>query len=163
MNEEKVENNIFSAEHPVDLLEQIIAEGATQTSFEDVYRISDDGLCHRDTFLCSALMNSQRELNNRDAYLAQLQQEYDVGDWSTSCWDDLEKAKKILALKEKFNDSPALLKGSIAEDTGYSILSIERNSIKLLPAKQRKKKKHHIDWWIFEGKDVSEFFSKLEV
>jgi hypothetical protein len=163
MDEEKVENNIFSAEHPVDLLERILAEGATQTSFKDVYRISDDGLCHRDTFLCSALMNSQREMNNRDAYLAQLQQEYDVEDWSTSCWADLEKAKKILALKEKFNDSPALLKGSIVEDTGYSILTTERNSIKVLPSKQRNKRKHHIDWWIFEEKDVSAFFSKLEV
>lgn len=169
MNDEKNESVeeisvvAFSAEHPSDLMERIIAEGAMQASFEEVYRISDDGQCNRDTFLCSALMNCQRDVNNRDAYLAQIQQEYDVGEWSTSCWIDFEKAKKILQLKEKYNDAPALLQGCIVEDTGYSILSTERNSIKLLPAKQRKKKKHHVDWWIFDGKDVSVYFSKLEV
>ena len=155
--------NVFSTNHPSDLLDRIIADGATQRSFSKVYRISDDGSCHRDTFLCSALYDSQRQLNNRDAYLAQLRQEYDVDDWSTSCWIDFEKAQGILQLKEKFNDSPALLVGKIVEDTGYSILTTERNSIKSLPAKKRKKRKHHVDWWIFDGKDVSVFFSKLEV
>ena len=154
---------LFSSVHPSDLLERIIADGVTQERFENVYRISDSGQCNRDAFLCSALDNSRRDINNRDAYLAEKQAMYEIDDWSTSCWEILSKANNILRMKEKYNDSPSILVGNILQETGYSILTTERISIKNLPPRQRNKKKHHIDWWFFEDQDVSVYFKKLEV
>lgn len=153
----------FSSSHPSDLLERIIADGAKQNSFENIYRISDSGQCTRDEFVCSVLDDYQRKVNNRDAYLAQKQETYEIDDWSTSCWDSLSKAQGILRLKEKFNDSPSILVGNILQETGYSILTTERVSIQALPTKMQKKKRHHIDWWIFDEQDVSVYFKKLEV
>lgn len=160
---EAISHNLFSDEHPEDLLEKIIEDGVTQSEFENVYRISDSGECNRDAFLCTAIQNSQRDINNRDAYLALMQKEYEIGEWSTSCWNDLDKANDIIACKEKYGKSPALLNGNILHDSGYSILTVERISIKDLPSRKKKKRKNHIDWWIFRDKDVSTCFKVLEV
>ena len=60
---EAISHNLFSDEHPEDLLEKIIEDGVTQSEFENVYRISDSGECNRDAFLCTAIQNSQRDIN----------------------------------------------------------------------------------------------------
>ena len=154
---------IFSEDHPRDLLERIIADGVTQSTYENVYRISESGECNRDAFLCTAIENSQRNANNRDAYLAEKQKEYKIDDWSTSCWNNFDKALEIYECKEKHGHSPAILKGNISLDSGYSLLTTERLSVKEMPANKRKKRNHHIDWWIFVDKDVSTHFEVMEV
>lgn len=161
MDETAPKMSVFSSSHPSDLLERIIADGATQKSFNSVYRVSDSGQCTRDAFICTVLDNCQRNVNNRDAYLQLMQATYEIDDWSTSCWDSLTKAQNLLRLKEKYYDSPSILVGNILQESGYSILTTERFSIKDSPL--RKKRKHHIDWWIFEDQDVSAHFKKLEV
>lgn len=158
-----ISHNLFSDEHPTDLLEKIIDDGVTQSAFENVYRISESGECNRDAFLCTAIENSQRNVNNRDAYLAMMRKEYEIDEWSTSCWNDLDKATDIFASKEKHGKSPAILIGNISPDSGYSILTVERVSVKDLPSRKKKRRKNHIDWWIFREKDVSNCFKILEV
>lgn len=160
---EAISHNLFSDEHPTNLLEKIIEDGVTQSAFENVYRISESGECNRDAFLCTAIENSQRDVNNRDAYLAMMRKEYEIDEWSTSCWNDLDKATDIYESKEKHGKSPAILIGNISPDSGYSILTIERVSIKDLPSRKKKRRKNHIDWWIFREKDVSNYFKILEV
>ena len=151
----------FSALHPSDLLQKIIDDGATQLSFENIYRISEDGACNRDAFICSLLQDYYRD--GRDAYLAQKQQEYDVGEWSTSCWNDLKRARKIYDAKEKHDHFQAMLIGDISPESGYSIMSIDRKSIQKWPSDKRRKKRGHIDWWIFEDQDVSGNFKIIEL
>lgn len=152
-------NADFSALHPANLLQRIIDEGATQTCFEHVYRISEDGACNRDAFICSALEPRLRDsLDANIAFAKEHPDDYDVGDWSTSCWNTEEKAREIMALKESHGHFPALLIGTILPESGYSILSTERRSIKTLNASKRRKKRGHIDWWIFDTQDVSPQF-----
>lgn len=150
----------FPDSYPKNLLECIIKDGAAQNTYTDVYRISDDGLCNRDAFLCTAQQNLVYGLCNRDAYLALvMQEECDIDIWSTSCWQDLKKVQKFCAVKEKHDHSPAILKGTIFPDTGYSILTTERYSINGTVSKRRK---GHVDWWIFKDVDVSQNFSIME-
>ena len=153
------ESNCFPDSYPKDLLDCIIKDGAGQNTYEDVYRISDTGLCHRDAFICSALQNEVYAVNNRDSYLAQRECECDIDDWSTSCWQTLSKAKRVYNLKEKKGHSPAILKGSILPKTGYSIVTNERYSVRDNPFSRRK---GHVDWWIFKDVDASENFSIME-
>ncbi len=153
----------FSDLHPTDLLERILADGGAHRTFENIYRVSDSGYYTRDAFLCTALEHAGQDICNRDSYLMQKQATYEIDEWSTSCWNDLKKAQGLLLLKEKHADSPAILVGDILPESGYSILTTERISIEALPAKKRKKKQHHIDWWITENQDVSIYFKKLEV
>jgi hypothetical protein len=157
-------SQVFSAQHPSDLLERIIADGASQSQHDGVYRISRSGVCNRDAFLCTALENSQTiPVNNRDAYLAQMQTTYDVDHWSTSCWNDFERTIELYSLMLKRIDSPKILKGNILPQTGYSIITTNRPSIKSLPMRKQRKRAHHIDWWIFESQDVSIYFEEVEV
>ena len=149
--------------YPDDLLARIIEDGATQQYCKDVYRISKTGACNRDVFICSALENEVGEVNTRDAYLAEKNRAYEIGEWSTSCCDCLSAAQEKLALMERHHDRPLILIGNILPETGYSVLTTERKTIKILPAKKLRKKKHHIDWWIFKDQDVSEHFRILEV
>ena len=156
--------NRFSEEHPSDLLEKILEEGASQSQFNDIYRVSYSGACNRDAFLCTVIVNSQKEsISNRDAYIAEMQKEYMVDDWSTSCWSDINRAKDLLSLMRRSADSPKILIGNILPETGYSILTTERTSVKALPKKKQRKKEHHIDWWIFDDQDVSMYFEGTEV
>ena len=151
------EINCFPDSYPKSLLESIIKDGAGQNTYEDVYRVSDTGFCNRDAFICSALQNEIYDFNNRDNYLAR--DDCDIDNWSTSCWKVLAKVKRIYSLKEKKGHSPAILKGTIFPQTGYSIITEQRHSYLNNPHPSRK---GHIDWWIFKDVDVSENFSIME-
>lgn len=155
--------NIFSDEHPHNLLDEIIADGGVQSTFKGVYRISKMGECNRDAFLCTALENAPKEISNRDAYLADKRQKCDLDTWSTSCWLSYEKTLNIYKLMENHGNYPKILLGDILPETGYSILTTERKSIQNLPSAKRQKRKHHVDWWIFRNIDVSIYFELWEV
>ena len=143
--------NGFSKLHPKDLLERIIADGAAQNKYVDVYIVSETGLCNRDAFICTALQNSSTASNNRDAFLCS-NEVYDIGNWSTSCFILFSKIKGIYKLTERRGHSPAILKGTIFPETGYSIITNERASVIKGLVKQSR---GHVDWWIFENIDVS--------
>lgn len=153
-------NRSFPDSYPKNLLDCIIKDGAGQNTYANVYRVSDDGTCNRDAFLCTAIQNLVYGVCNRDAYLAlMMQEDCDIDIWSTSCWYDFKKAKKICALKEKHEHSPAILHGTIYPETGYSIITTQRNSMN---GKVSKNRIGHVDWWIFKNIDVSQNFSIME-
>ena len=152
---------IFPKSYPQNFIERLKSDGVGQNEYVDVYRISEGGGCNRDAFLCSMIQKADSEGANRDAYLALHRdaEEYDISEWSTSCWQNLKPAKKIYSLKEKHEHSPSMLKGSIFSYTGYSIISTQRESVR---KGLYKASKGHIDWWIFEDIDVSENFQIME-
>jgi len=158
---EDKEKGAFPDSYPKDFLERIKQDGAGQNEYADVYRISENGECNRDAFLCSRIKNNNNQGMDRDSYLASKRenQEYDVSEWSTSCWKKLKPAKNIYFLKERRNHSPSMLKGTIFSHTGYSIISTQRESVRKGLYKARA---DHIDWWIFKDIDVSEYFKIME-
>lgn len=147
----------FPNSYPKDFIKRLESDGAGQNEYVEVYRISEDGGCNRDAFLCTMIQDADREGINRDAYLASQRdvKEYDISEWSTSCWQNLKPASKIYSLKEKYEHSPSMLKGTIFSHTGYSIISTQRESVR---KGLYKASKWHIDWWIFENVDVSKDF-----
>lgn len=154
-------NCIFPKSYPKNFVERLKSDGAGQNEYVDVYRISEDGGCNRDAFLCTMIQNADSKGINRDAYLLSQRdvKEYDISAWSTSCWQDLKPVKKIYKLKEKHEHSPSMLRGTIFPYTGYSIISTQRESVR---QGLYKASKWHIDWWIFEDIDVSENFKIIE-
>ncbi len=155
-----VEKNCFPDSYPKNLLDCIIEDGACQNTYTDVYRISDSGTCNRDDFLCTAMQNLVYGVSNRDSCLAlMMQEDCDIDMWSTSCWQSLKRAKGICALKERHEHSPAILKGTIFPETGYSIITTQRKSMSGSSSKQRN---GHVDWWIFKDVDASKYFSIME-
>lgn len=154
-------NCIFPKSYPKNFVERLKSDGAGQNEYVDVYRISEDGGCNRDAFLCTMIQNADSKGINRDAYLLSQRdvKEYDISAWSTSCWQDLKPVKKIYKLKEKYEHSPSMLRGTIFPYTGYSIISTQRESVR---QGLYKASKWHIDWWIFEDIDVSENFKIIE-
>lgn len=154
-------NCTFPKSYPKNFVERLKNDGAGQNEYIGVYRISEDGGCNRDAFLCSMMQIANGKGRDRDAYLASQRslEEYDISAWSTSCWQNLKPAKKIYFLKEKHEHSPSMLKGSIFSYTGYSIISSQRESVR---KGLYKASKWHIDWWIFEDIDVSENFKIME-
>ncbi len=154
-------NCTFPKSYPKNFVERLKNDGAGQNEYIGVYRISEDGGCNRDAFLCSMIQIANGKGRDRDAYLASQRslEEYDISAWSTSCWQDLKPVKKIYKLKEKKKHRPSMLKGSIFSNTGYSIISTQRVSVR---NGLYKAKKGHIDWWIFESVDVSVNFEIME-
>lgn len=151
-------SDMFPEDYPSDLYDRIIEDGAGENTFE-VYRISNVGTNCRDAFLCSYHTNkSSSNLNNRDAYVYKYRigDNYDIGLFSTSCFDEQKAANKILRLIEKRVDSPKMLRGTTAPEHGLSMRTIESKS-------GRKSKKHHIDWWIYKDTDPSINFYEVEV
>lgn len=141
---------IFPEVYPKDLLDKIIEDGAKENTYYNVYRVSASGLNNRDAFLSSFLDRA----NIRDAYLSKkqdLDQVYDIGDFSTSLFYIKKQALNVLKCFEKYEDSPALLEGTITPKFGLSMYTRDSKS-------KRKSKSSHIDWWLYEFADPSKYF-----
>ena len=151
-------SDLFPSDYPIDLYDRIVEDGAGENKF-DVYRVSDVGTNNRDAFLCTYQTKMRSSiLNNRDAYIYNynIETNYDIGFFSTSCFDEQKAAAKILKLIEKRVDSPKMLYGTIVPEHGLSMRTSESKS-------NRKSRKHHIDWWIYKDVDPSINFCELEV
>ncbi len=145
----------FPDSYPKDLLERIIEDGAGDNIFENVYRIDNHGKCDRDTFL-SSYLEKQKEngINNRDSYKQQ-NDEYDIGEYSTSLNSNKREIKNTLKCFEKHGKKPRILIGNIDPKYGKSMKTRESKS-------QRYSKRNHIDWWLYEDADPSKDFRYLE-
>lgn len=151
-------SDLFPEDYPDDLYDRIVQDGAGENIF-NVYRVSDVGINNRDAFLCTYYTRIKTsQLNNRDAYKYQhcFDGDYDIGIFSTSCFDEEKAANKILKLIEKHVDGPRMLYGTITPEYGLSMKTSESKS-------GRKSKKHHIDWWIYKDVDPSIKFCEMEV
>lgn len=154
----KVRNH-FPKSYPNDLYDRIIADGADHNTFDPVYRVAVSGEINRDTFLstfeeCTAQESS---LVNRDLSLRQSTDDYDIGEYSVSFFEERKHADRILKLKKKYNDGPVLIHGKILPEHGFSIMTKDSND-----PKRKNKKDSHIDLWKYEDVDLTCLFTKME-
>ncbi len=153
----KENSSLFPDDYPKDLYERVVADGAGKNEY-DVYRVAELGENNRDAFLSSYTEQKlKNSINNRDVYLAmkQKENEYDIGLFSTSCFETIKQAKKILKLKERHVAGPCILFGRIMPETGLSMKTENSKS-------GRKARRGHIDWWIYKDVDPSKNFSEVE-
>lgn len=145
----------FPESYPKDLLDRIIEDGAGDNTFENVYRVDNYGKCNRDAFLSSFQEKKKRNgLNNRDSYKQQ-NNEYDIGEYSTSLSSNKREIKNTLKMMENHYNRPKILIGNINPKYGKSMKTRESKS-------QRYSKRNHIDWWLYEDADPSNDFRYLE-
>lgn len=148
-------NKKFPESYPDNLLDMIIADGASENTFNDVYRVSNCELINRDSFLSSFLEKIRSEDTvNRDAYLAK---DMTIDDFSTSFFEKKKDAEKIIVLKIKYENKPILMKGTIIPDLGLSIRTKESKTRNI---SKKRSKSSHIDWWLYEDADPSYLFEK---
>ena len=151
--------NRFPESYPSDLYDRIIQDGAANNTFDRVYRVASYGIVNRDAFLSTfeEFTLPKTDLANRDVYLASLQQNYDIGDYSVSFYEKQKDAIRILKLKKRYYDGPALISGMILPEHGLSIRTRESAD------KNRRRKDSHVDLWKYERADMTNVFEIEEV
>ena len=77
----------------------------------------------------------------------------DVGDYSTSGYENIKHAKKRYNCMKKYEDSPIIMVGETDPKCGLSMRTKD--------SKTRKCKDSHIDWWIYETAHPEVLFSKV--
>ena len=143
---------VFPEDYPFDLREKIIEDGGAENAFDCVYRVARSGIINRDAFLSSFQERKLGLVQHRDGFLMSQQANYDIGAYSTSCFEKKNRANKILQVIKKHSDGPVLLAGKIVPDSGLSMRTADSKS-------KRKAGESHIDWWIYSDFDPSGDFS----
>jgi len=90
-------------------------------------------------------------------YLATLQEDYDIGDYSVSFYEKRQDARKILRLKKRHYDGPVLIYGVILPEHGMSIRTKESTD------PNRRTTNSHVDLWKYENTDMTNLFEIEEV
>lgn len=145
----------LSAVCPDDLIEKILEDGGAHNLFENVYRVAYMGIINRDAFLNSCEQSLRDNIHIRDS-ISSSDNYYDIGDYSTSCFENLAKVKSILKCMKKHREGPVLINGPITPESGYSMRTADSRT-------GRKAGRSHIDWWIYEQYDPSNLFTLTEV
>ena len=145
----------FPENYPDDLLVQIMDDGAEYQELH-VFRVARFGANNRAAFYSTFEDRITRdEVTIRDFELARENGKYDIGEFSTSCWQTSKQAAKILKLIKKHEPAPIILEGDIKPSTGPSMLTANSKS-------HREAGKGHIDWWVFKDADPSPSFCSVE-
>ena len=152
--------NRFPENYPVDLYDRIIQDGGANNKFSKVYRIASYGIIDRDAFLSTfeEYNLNNTDLVNRDVYLASLQKDYDIGEYSVSFFEKQRDARRILKLKKRYHDGPVLIFGPILPEHGLSIRTKDSTN-----PNRNKSSDSHIDLWKYENIDMSNLFEVEEV
>lgn len=98
-----------------------MADGAGTNSYT-CYRISRAGLINRDEFI-GTYEKSLRETtsgHNRDMYRT-VKEELDIGDYSTSGYEKLRDAKRLLKCIKKYEEGPIIMEGRTDPECGLSM------------------------------------------
>lgn len=115
--------------------QSMLPEEAIQQDFDVVFRLCLNGKVNHEAFLCTYL----DPFNNRDKT-----KDLDkASTFSTSCKKKINEIRRLKACMQKNQPKAVVAKGKISADSGYSYY---------------KKKKDHIDWWIFEEEKPEEYF-----
>ena len=151
--------NKFPQIYPCDLYDRIIQDGAANNTFDKVYRVALYGVIDRDTFLSTFEETKLPDMNlaNRDMYLASLQNDYDIGDYSVSFYEKRQDARRILRLKKRNGEGPVLIHGMILPEHGLNIRTRESTD------PNRRTKDTHVDLWKYENVDMTNLFEIEEV
>jgi hypothetical protein len=151
--------NKFPEIYPCDLYDRIIQDGGANNKFDKVYRVASYGVINRDAFLATFEESElpDAKLANRDMYLATLQKDYDIGDYSVSFYEKRQDARKILRLKKRHYDGPVLIYGVILPEHGMSIRTKESTD------PNRRTTNSHVDLWKYENTDMTNLFEIEEV
>lgn len=114
-----------------------------------VYRIAADGVNNRDAFKGSYEKDVDRGIPE-DYWLKH--DESDPGLYSTSCFEDIKDARRILKMIMRHNPAAIILKGT----TDYCCGLCQRT-------RDRKKlgcRKSHVDWWVYKNSAPQNFFKE---
>ena len=138
----------FPSCFPKDFVTEILPQDA---SFENrvVYRIIKNGIINRDSFLSSFEEDAKNNIVRKIALDLMNPSTY-----STSCFDNKSKARKMLKFFMKRNPAAFLAKGITAIECGPSQVTFCRTN--------DKNDKAHIDWWIYDDSKPHVFFEKAE-
>ena len=145
-----------------NLRDLIVADGAQENYFENVYRVSEFNPINRDSFRASIeepfyTGTGSHNRCNRDMVMAQKESVIDIGDYSVSFFQDLKDIKRILKIKQKHSPAPIIVEGDIVPDYGYSILTKNSKTRRIY------RNDSHIDLWKYSDTDLVPFFKKIEV
>lgn len=152
-------SNTFPNNYPDNLLELIINDGAQEQNFE-VYRVCRNGLVNRDAFNSTfqEKPNRKRRISsvvvNRDAILNS-NEVIDIGEYSTSVFENLKPAKRIITSMSKYTPEQIVAKGTTNPACGLSMRTEESKS-------KRNCTKSHIDWWIYENSNPEDYFEEID-
>ena len=138
---------------PDNIEELILADGAGANSYT-YYRISRTGLINRDEFIGTyeKSLGETASGHNRDMYRT-ANEELDIGDYSTSGYEKLRDAKRLLKCIKRYEEGPIIMEGWTDPECGLSMRTKD--------SKTRKCRDSHIDWWIYKEAHPEVLFKKI--
>ena len=152
----------FPEGYPVNLLTLIIEDGAEDKAI-NVFRVCRTGKVNRDAFL-STFQDAQKKASNntnenttivnRDVAIFDTSK-IDIGDFSTSCFDDLMPVRRIINNMQKSTPQQIIAKGITSPDCGLSMKTLNSKS-----KRSKRRNDPHVDWWIYKDATPEIYFKE---